>query len=97
MNLRGVRESGLLFALPTYAFVAAMYVLVATGVGKCLVGSCPVAHVPDPLAAGVGAVGVLVVMRAFASGAVALTGVEAISNGVGAFRPPSGRTPPGRS
>jgi amino acid transporter len=90
-NLRGVRESGILFALPTYAFVVAMYALVATGVGKCVVGTCPQAHVPDPVAAGVGTVGALVVIRAFASGAVALTGVEAISNGVGAFRPPRGR------
>jgi hypothetical protein len=86
-----VRESGILFALPTYAFVVAMYALVATGVGKCVVGTCPQAHVPDPVAAGVGTVGALVVIRAFASGAVALTGVEAISNGVGAFRPPRGR------
>jgi amino acid transporter len=90
-NLRGVRESGLLFALPTYAFVVAMYVLVATGVGKCAVGSCPQATVPDPVAVGVGTAGVFLVIRAFASGAVALTGVEAISNGVGAFRPPKGR------
>jgi amino acid transporter len=90
-NLRGVRESGILFALPTYAFVAAMYVLVGTGVGKCVAGSCPQAQVPDPVATGVGAVGVLVVLRAFASGAAALTGVEAISNGVGAFRPPKAK------
>ena len=90
-NLRGVRESGTLFAVPTYAFVIAMYVLVATGVAKCAVGTCPQAEVPDPVAAGVGAVGALVVIRAFASGAVALTGVEAISNGVGAFREPRGR------
>jgi amino acid transporter len=90
-NLRGVRESGILFAVPTYAFVIAMYALVATGVGKCAFGTCPQAEVPDPVAAGVGAAGALVVIRAFASGAVALTGVEAISNGVGAFRPPRGR------
>src|SRR5262245_56989874 len=87
-NLRGVRESGLLFALPTYTFVAAMYVLVATGVAKCAAGTCPQAHVTDPTTVGVGAVTVLVVLRAFASGAAALTGVEAISNGVSAFKPP---------
>ena len=91
VNLRGVRESGILFAVPTYAFVAAMYVMVAAGVGKCMAGTCPQAHVPDPVATGVGAVGLFVVVRAFASGAVALTGVEAISNGVGAFRQPRGR------
>jgi amino acid transporter len=91
VNLRGVRESGILFALPTYGFVLAMLVLIGTGVGKCAVGTCTQAHVPDPLAAGAGAVGVFVVLRAFASGAAALTGVEAISNGVSAFRAPPGK------
>jgi amino acid transporter len=91
VNLRGVRESGFLFALPTYAFVAAMYAMVGTGVARCADGSCPVAHAPDPVAAGVGAVGLIVVLQAFASGAAALTGVEAISNGVSAFRTPPGR------
>lgn len=91
VNLRGVRESGILFALPTYGFVAAMYVLVATGIWKCTTGTCPTAEVPDPVAVGAGTVGIVVLVRAFASGAVALTGVEAISNGVGAFRPPKGR------
>ena len=57
VNLRGVRESGVLFAVPTYAFVAAMYAMVGTGVGKCAVGECPVAHAPDPVAAGAGVVG----------------------------------------
>jgi len=91
VNLRGVRESGILFALPTYAFVAAMYAMVGTGVAKCALGTCPTAHVPDPVATGTGVVGVFVLLKAFASGAVALTGVEAISNGVSAFRPPKGR------
>jgi amino acid transporter len=89
-NLRGVRESGMLFAILTYAFVAVMYLMVAIGVGKCAAGACPQAHVPDALPAGVGAVGILVLLRAFASGAAALTGVEAISNGVGAFKQPRG-------
>ncbi len=92
VNLRGVRESGILFALPTYAFVAVMYAMIGTGVGKCVAGACPQAHVSNPLAAGAaGTVGVLVILRAFSSGAAALTGVEAISNGVNAFRPPQGR------
>src|SRR5438309_5280904 len=91
VNLRGVRESGILFAIPTYAFVAVMYAMIGTGIGKCAAGSCAQVVVPDPIAAGAGAVGVLVVLRAFSSGAAALTGVEAISNGVGAFRPPQGR------
>src|SRR6266542_1650296 len=91
VNLRGVRESGIAFALPTYSFVAVMYLLVGMGTWKCAVGTCPQAHVPDPVATGMGAITVFVLVRAFASGAVALTGVEAISNGVGAFRPPKGR------
>src|SRR4249919_2224322 len=91
VNLRGVRESGVLFALPTYGFVAVMFAMIAVGVGQCLDGSCPQADVPDPLAAVAGAVGVFVILQAFASGSAALTGVEAISNGVGAFRRPRGR------
>src|SRR6266498_4126671 len=92
VNLRGVRESGIAFALPTYAFVAAMFVLVGTGIGKCVAGTCAQATVPHPVELGTAStVGAFVLVRAFASGAVALTGVEAISNGVGAFRPPKGR------
>lgn len=90
-NLRGVRESGLLFALPTYAFVAAMFVLIGTGFARCAAGSCPTAHAPHQLSAGVGAITLFVVLRAFASGSTALTGVEAIANGVNAFRHPQGR------
>jgi amino acid transporter len=90
-NLRGVRESGILFAVPTYAFVVAFLVMIGTGVSKCAVGTCAQAQVPHPLAAGAGAVGVFVLLRAFASGAAALTGVESISNGVNAFRPPPGK------
>src|SRR5438270_129118 len=73
----------------------AIGVMVAAGIGKCVAGSCPQASVPHPIAAGAGAVGVFVLVRAFASGAVALTGVEAISNGVSAFRPPKGRNAAG--
>src|SRR5712692_9207808 len=91
VNLRGVRESGILFALPTYSFVLVMYAMIAAGIGKCVTGTCPHAHVPHPLAAGAGTVGIFVLLRAFSSGAAALTGVEAISNGVNAFRPPQGK------
>jgi amino acid transporter len=87
-NLRGVRESGLLFAFPTYGFIALLYLTLGVGVAKCTVGTCPVATVPHPLTAGVGTLGVFVLLKAFSSGAVALTGVESISNGVTAFRRP---------
>ncbi len=90
-NLRGVREAGVLFALPTYAFVTSIFILIATGIGKCATSGCPHAVVPHPLPAGAGAVTVFVILRAFASGSTALTGVEAIANGVNAFRRPSGK------
>src|SRR4029079_8010187 len=83
---------GIAFALPMYAFVAVMYLMIGTGVARCAAGGCPRAHVPDPITVGAaGGAGVLVILRAFASGAAALTGVESISNGVGAFKPPQGR------
>ena len=93
-NLRGVREAGTLFAIPTYLFVATMLAMIAAGVGRCLLGGCPQA---PPLAAAHGAgeplqaLTLFLVLRAFASGATALTGVEAISNGVPAFRYPQSR------
>jgi amino acid transporter len=90
-NLRGVREAGVLFALPTYAFVTSILVLIGTGVTKCATSGCPQAVIPHPIAAGTGAVTLFVVLRAFASGSTALTGVEAIANGVNAFRRPHGR------
>ena len=87
-NLRGVRESGLLFAFPTYGFIVLLYLTLGIGVAKCTVGSCPVAHVPHPLVAGTGTITLFVLLKAFSSGAAALTGVESISNGVTAFRRP---------
>jgi amino acid transporter len=87
-NLRGVRESGLLFAFPTYGFLLTLYLTLAVGVAKCAAGSCPHAHVSHPLAVGSGSLGVFVLLKAFSSGAVALTGVESISNGVTAFKHP---------
>jgi len=90
-NLRGVKEAGILFALPTYGFVASIFALVGVGLARCADGTCPQATAPHPLATGVGALTVFVVLRAFASGSTALTGVEAIANGVNAFRRPHGR------
>src|SRR5689334_3791504 len=90
-NLRGVREAGLLFAVPTYAFVVSIFALIGVGLGRCATSGCPQAVVPHPMTAGAGAVTTFVVLRAFASGSTALTGVEAIANGVNAFRRPHGR------
>src|SRR4029079_2270595 len=64
---------------------------IATGVARCTVGACPHASVPHPIAAGTGTITVLVLLRAFASGSAALTGVESISNGVSAFKRPQSR------
>jgi len=89
-NLRGVKEAGVLFALPTYGFVAIVYALLATGFLRCLSG-CPLAETADlPLEAQAG-LGLFLILRAFSSGSTALTGVEAISNGVPAFRRPQAR------
>jgi amino acid transporter len=90
-NLRGVRESGLIFALPTYLFVTAVGALVLVGVVQVATGHAHHAVVPHALPAGTGAVTLFVLLRAFSSGSTALTGVEAIANGVNAFRKPHGR------
>jgi len=90
-NLRGVRESGFLFAFPTYGFIASLYAVLGVGVVKTLLGDAPVATVPHPVAAGTGTLTLFVLLKAFASGSAALTGVESISNGVTAFRRPQAR------
>jgi amino acid transporter len=89
-NLRGVRESGTLFAIPTYAFVVSIYAMIVAGLTQCL-ETCPRAVVEHPIEQGVGAIGLFTILRAFSSGSTALTGVEAISNGVQAFRRPRAR------
>jgi amino acid transporter len=90
-NLRGVREAGFLFALPTYGFVLSLYAVIGTGVAKCATSGCPHAVVSHPLPAGTGTVTLFVLLRAFASGSAALTGVESISNGVNAFKRPQSK------
>ncbi len=96
MNLRGVRESGRAFAVPTYLFVASMLTMVATGLIRVLLGDAPVAasagYTVRPEQLNLTGLGLaFLVLRAFSSGCTALTGVEAISNGVPAFRPPKAR------
>ena len=95
-NLRGVKESGRLFATPTFFFIASMAVMLGIGLVRMALGDLPVAdhaqegllrfgHGGDGLLYGAG---IFVVLHAFASGGAAVTGVEAISNGVPAFRKP---------
>ena len=93
INLRGVRESGTVFAFPTYAFIASILLMIAVGLVRC-VGGCPpaVGVTPiDDLARHAAPVALFTILRAFASGSTALTGVEAISNGVPAFRRPQAK------
>jgi len=84
-NLRGVRQAGALFAAPTYLFILAMFVLVAVGLIHSAGHSFHAT--PRPALHATEAVGVLLVLRAFASGSTAMTGIEAISNAVPVFKP----------
>jgi amino acid transporter len=94
-NLRGVKESGKIFAIPTYLFVAMTYLMFLVAAIKAGSGALPDASTANEQlhrTAHVGGLLTLVLlMKAFASGCTALTGVEAISNGVPAFRPPKPR------
>jgi amino acid transporter len=91
VNLRGVRESGLAFVLPTYLFIISLLSVLAIGIVKALLaGGHPSPVVPPaPLGEATAAAGLWLLMRSFASGCTAMTGVEAVSNGVGAFRDPT--------
>jgi amino acid transporter len=92
-NLRGLRESGNIFAVPTYLFVGGALLMIAIGLVRIVVYGeggqppTPLPGAPDPLQP----IGLLLIIRAFASGSVALTGTEAIANGVPAFKPPEPR------
>jgi amino acid transporter len=89
-NLRGVREAGLLFAVPTYGFVLMVGVTLAAGLVECVDG-CPVASTATLDVEPVATLSLFLVLRAFSSGSTALTGVEAIADGVQAFRRPAAR------
>jgi amino acid transporter len=91
MNLRGVKEAGTFFAIPTYGFVLGIMAMLAVGLFKVVTGAELHAqsanlHLPDQHLAGLA--GVFLLLRAFSSGCTALTGVEAIANGVPAFKKP---------
>jgi amino acid transporter len=98
VNLRGVKESGRVFAIPTYVYIVVLTALVALGLSKSLFGWFggiePIEFDPE-LARNVqvtgGTLGLFLILKGFSSGAVALTGVEAISNGVPAFRRPESK------
>lgn len=91
LNLRGVRESGTLFAIPTYGFLLSIYVLIGAGLLQC-VGSCPQApSAGAPPAEHLEMLSFFLILKAFAAGTTALTGVEAIADGVAAFRFPQSK------
>jgi amino acid transporter len=84
-NLRGVRQAGLLFAAPTYLFIVAIFLLITVGLVDA--AGHGFHSTPSPSLSVTEGVGVLLVLRAFASGSTAMTGIEAISNAVPAFKP----------
>jgi len=94
VNLRGVRESGLAFAIPSYFFIAIMFITIGTGLFRMMNGSLgtitnppPIEHFGEQLSG----ITLFLILHAFSSGTTALTGVEAISNGITAFREPRSR------
>ncbi|CAM3417633.1 DNA-binding protein [Stackebrandtia soli] len=97
VNLRGVRSSGRFFAIPTYAFVAGIFVMIGVGLfrefvmGEDLVAASAAYEIAPSEPDLAGAALAFLMLRAFASGCAALTGVEAIANGVPLFRKPQGR------
>ncbi|MDB9536740.1 APC family permease [Dolichospermum planctonicum CS-1226] len=84
-NLRGVKESGQIFMVPTYAFITSIFLLIGIGLFKYTTGQVITEYPPLPVSEGVS---VFFILRAFSAGCTALTGVEAISDGVLAFKAP---------
>ncbi|OGN76500.1 MAG: hypothetical protein A2X25_09810 [Chloroflexi bacterium GWB2_49_20] len=96
MNLRGVRESGTVFAIPTYAFVVGVFLTIIIGLVRqyTLFGVAPLPvleQIVPPVFSPMGFAYIWLLLRAFSGGCTALTGIEAISNGVQAFKPPEAR------
>ncbi|HEV2422956.1 MAG TPA: APC family permease [Candidatus Acidoferrales bacterium] len=94
INLRGVRETGTVFMIPTYLFAGTLLTTIGLGIVKAIAaGGHPAAvAVPPPLPAATAAAGAWLILKAFSSGCTAMTGVEAVSNGVRAFREPVVKT-----
>jgi amino acid transporter len=92
VNLRGIRESGVIFSIPTYVYLVSMLAVLAIGIFRFATNTMPDYRAPASWAVPpVETLGILLILRAFASGSVALTGTEAVSNGVPAFKPPETR------
>jgi amino acid transporter len=89
LNLRGLKESGTIFSIPTYGFLVSMGIMIVFGTSKFLLGDQQTVDPPE--LAAVQPISLFLILRAFASGSTALTGIEAISDGVPAFRPPESK------
>jgi amino acid transporter len=90
-NLRGVRESGRIFAVPTYFFIVSMLGMLGLGAWRYFTGAIAPAHELEHPATATGLLTTFALLTAFSNGCTAMTGVEAVSNGVPAFRPPESR------
>jgi amino acid transporter len=90
-NLRGIRESGRIFAVPTYFFILATLTLIAIGAWHALTGSVHPVTTNDPMQVTTQPLTLFLLLTAFSNGATAMTGVEAVSNGVPAFKPPESK------
>jgi len=88
VNLRGMKESGTIFALPTYIFIGSVMLLVGVGLVRTVMGQPPHVTGVEAIKVPVETISLLLLMRAFADGCSAMTGTEAISNGTPAFKPP---------
>jgi len=89
-NLRGIRESGTIFAIPTYMFIVSLSVMLIVGLFKTFTGTLAPAETP-PMLTATEPLTLWLILRAFSAGAVAMSGVEAVSNGVPAFQPPQSK------
>ena len=90
-NLRGIRESGQIFAIPTYFFVVSIFLLIGLGLYHYVTGTLIPVNAPLPDNAGTKPLTTLLLLTAFANGCTAMTGVEAVSDGVPAFEPPESK------
>lgn len=87
-NLRGLKESGKIFALPTYIFIFSIFMMIGVGAYQAMTGTLIARPVSEAISFHYPAIGIFMILKAFSAGCTALTGVEAVSNGVPAFRKP---------
>ena len=90
-NLRGIRESGRIFSIPTYFFVLSLLILLAVGAWRALTGGIDPVEVTNAIPPGGHPLTLFLLLTAFSNGCTAMTGVEAVSNGVPAFKPPEAK------